>query len=329
MSDLVTGEAVVLGLRAAKLPSRALAVVLDLFVQFAGLLLTSLFLGFLLTDLDGAAYAALTLGLTVFFLVALPVMIETFSRGRSLGKVVLGLRVVRSDGGPVRFRHSLVRGLTGFFEVVALGGVPAVIASAVSADGKRLGDMFAGTLVVRERVPGARSGPALPPVPPQLLQSLSGELAALDLSAVPEPLWLAVRQLLGRIGELDQPVAHELSARLAGDLAERTGHPVPYGLHPAAYLGAVLMERQRREWARAQGYAARLAQPVPSAQPAPYPPQDVAPAGTAPAAPTAPAPAVELSPLTTAPRAGGAPQEPAPPAPQAPPAPPAGFAPPA
>ncbi|MFF7459508.1 RDD family protein [Kitasatospora sp. NPDC008115] len=256
MSDLVTGEAVVLGLRAAKLPSRGLAIALDLTVQIAGLVATTLLLSLVLVDLDGAAVAAVTIGLTVFFLVALPVMIETLTRGRSLGKAALGLRVVRSDGGPVRFRHSLVRGLIGFLEIIVLFGVPAVVCSVVSTDGKRLGDVFAGTLVVRERVPGG-SGAAisLPPVNPQLLQAIGGELVALDLSAVPEPLWLAVRQFLGRIGELDRAVAHQMSARLADDLAARTGHPVPYGVHPAAYLGAVLTERQRREWSRAQGYA--------------------------------------------------------------------------
>ncbi|MEV0536413.1 RDD family protein [Kitasatospora sp. NPDC050463] len=318
MSDLVTGEAVVLGLRAAKLPSRALATGLDLLVQGAALGVTSLVLSFALVDLDGAALAALMLGLVVFFLVALPVMVETLTRGRSLGKAALGLRVVRSDGGPVRFRHSLVRGLVGFFEIIVLSGVPAAICSAVSSDGKRLGDVFAGTLVVRERVPGAGGAAnALPPVHPQLLRTIGGELVALDLSAVPEPLWLAIRQLLGRIGQLDPAVAHQMSARLADDLAARTGHAVPYGLHPAAYLGAVLTERQRREWTRAQGYGQQF-QPHPHLQAQPLPPVPGAPTPATPA-PAAPTPAPPAAPT--------APAQPAPPAPQ--PAPGTGFAPPA
>ncbi|MFF2953058.1 RDD family protein [Kitasatospora sp. NPDC057965] len=325
MSDLVTGEAVVLGLRAAKLPSRGLAIVLDLTVQIAGLVATTLLLSLILVDLDGAAVAAVTIGLTVFFLVALPVMIETLTRGRSLGKAALGLRVVRSDGGPVRFRHSLVRGLVGFLEIIVLFGVPAVVCSVVSSEGKRLGDVFAGTLVVRERVPGGSgSAIALPPVNPQLLQAIGGELVALDFSAVPEPLWLAVRQFLGRIGQLDQVVAHQMSARLADDLAARTGHPVPYGVHPAAYLGAVLTERQRREWSRAQGYAAQQAQAEAQAQRQAHAQAHAhqqAWAPTPPAPPTPPgAPAAPLS---------APPAAPAPPAPPAPPASGGGFAPPA
>ncbi|MFG3229768.1 RDD family protein [Kitasatospora sp. NPDC048194] len=310
MSDLVTGEAVVLDLQTAKLPSRALAVVLDLLVEFAALFLVAVVLSVALIDLDSAAAAAVLLGLMVFFLVGVPVMVETLSHGRSLGKAALGLRVVRTDGGPVRFRHSLVRGLVGFVELIATTGAVAAITSAVNSDGKRLGDVFAGTVVVRERTPGA-GGPTnpLPPVHPQLLHDMGRELVAMDLSAVPEQLWLAVRQLLGRIGQLDPSVALRMAVGLAGDLSARIGHPVPPGLHPAAYLGAVLTERQRREWTRAQQQwaaqaAARTAvahqppaqAPVPAphqppaqaATPAPHHPAPQAP-DAAPAAPARPA----------------------------------------
>ncbi|MFI2612908.1 RDD family protein [Kitasatospora sp. NPDC018619] len=308
MSDLVTGEAVVLGLQTAKLPSRALAIVIDLLVEFAALLVFTLLLSLVLIGLDGAALAAVMIGLTVFFLVAVPVMVETLTRGRSLGKAALGLRVVRTDGGPVRFRHSLVRGLVGFFELIVLTGAPAVITSAVHSEGKRLGDVFAGTVVVRERTPGAGgSASPLPPVHPQLLQAMGHELVAMDLSAVPEPLWLAVRQLLGRVGQLDRAVMERMAAGLAGDLSERIGRPVPPGLHPAAYLGAVLTERQRREWMRAQEQlwaAAAAAHPAPARMPVPHPASGPFPAPTA--APTAPptappAPVAPAAPATAPP----------------------------
>ncbi|MFG2918739.1 RDD family protein [Kitasatospora sp. NPDC048298] len=340
MSDLVTGEAVVLGLQTAKLPSRALAIVIDLLVEFAALLVFTLVLSVALIGLDNAALAATMIGLTVFFMVAVPVMIETLTRGRSLGKAALGLRVVRTDGGPVRFRHSLVRGLVGFFEMIVLTGAPAVITSAVHSDGKRLGDIFAGTVVVRERTPGAGgSAASLPPVHPQLLQAMGHELVAMDLSAVPEPLWLAIRQLLGRVGQLDPAVMNQMSTRLAGGLSAKIGHPVAPGLHPAAYLGAVLTERQRREWTRAreQQWAAGPipagavpAQPVPAQAPAPVPAPTV-PAGRPTRVLGLPP---QQQPAPMPPAVPAAPAAPAPPA--APPAPsldkPAadtGFAPPA
>ncbi|WP_441245839.1 RDD family protein [Kitasatospora sp. McL0602] len=271
MSELVTGEAVALGLRAAKLPSRALAICLDLAVEWIGLVGSLLILAFTTPSLDVAGSAAASLGLTVFFLVGVPVLVETLSQGRSLGKVAFGLRVVRSDGGPVRFRHSLVRGLVGFIELIMLVGVPAVLTSLVSVQGRRLGDVFAGTLVVRERVPGAGRGRApLPPLPPELARAVSWELVGCDLSAVPDGLWLAVRQYLGRIGQLDPAVSLGMAHRLVAELTTCTGRAAPYGVHPAAYLGAVLAERQRREWAR-EGEAAPVqhATQVPQVQPVP------------------------------------------------------------
>lgn len=135
-------------------------------------------------------------------------------------------------------------------------GVVACIASLVSARGRRLGDVFAGTLVVRERVPAGRAA-AVPPPPPWLV----GRFAGLDLSAVPDSLWLAVRQYLTRMHQLDAQVGWSMAERLAGELAERTGVPVPAGVPAGAYLAAVVNERQARDarkvFAAARDEAAR------------------------------------------------------------------------
>src|SRR5690606_6398232 len=202
-------------------------------------------------SLDEAAQTAISLSVFLLTLVGGPILIETLTHGKSLGKLACGLRVVRDDGGPIRFRHSLVRGLIGVIEILMTLGVVACTASLVSARGRRLGDVFAGTLVVRERVPAARSG-YVPPPPPWL----AGRFQGLDLSAVPDGLWLAVRQYLTRMGQLDPQVGSAMAQRLASDLADRTGTPVPPGVHPAAYLAAVLQERQAREARRAFGNGA-------------------------------------------------------------------------
>ncbi|MGW4383917.1 RDD family protein [Kitasatospora sp. NPDC004531] len=280
MSELVTGEAVVLGLRAARLPSRALARLLDAVIYMMGYFLVGFALAFALSSIEGAAGAAFEVALMVIFTVLLPVMVETLWRGQSVGKVVLGLRVVRTDGGPIRFRHALVRGLVGVIDFGVLA-MPAVLVSLFSAQGRRLGDIFAGTLVIRERLPqSARDHGAVPPVPPQVMHMLGSDLVALDLSAVPDGLWLSIRQLLGRMHELDQPVASGLAERLTAELAGRVGWPVPQGLSPMLYLGAVTMERQRREWERTAAAAPTYPAPVAAT----YLPQaaQAAPAPTAP-----------------------------------------------
>lgn len=250
MSELVTGEAVVLGLRPAKLASRAVAVAIDLAVWWGTYLIVAILLASATASLDGAAVAAVTAATLLLLLVGLPIAVETLSRGRSLGKLVCGLRVLRDDGGPIRFRHALVRGAVGAVEIQLSMGVIACIASLVSARGRRLGDVFAGTLVVRERVPATYM--RQPPPPPWL----AGRLAGVDLSGLPDELWLAVRQYLARMGQLDQQVSLAMAERLAGDVAARTGRGVPQGVPPAAYLAAVVAERQARDARRVFGTGA-------------------------------------------------------------------------
>ncbi|MFI1359750.1 RDD family protein [Streptomyces sp. NPDC020898] len=310
MSELVTGEAVALELRPAKLPSRALAVLLDLVVVVAVYTAVTIVLVISTASLDEAAQVALSIAAFILVLVGAPIAVETLSHGRSLGKMACGLRVVRDDGGPIRFRHALVRGAVGVVEILMTLGVVACIASLVSARGRRLGDVFAGTLVVRERVPVGQTA-FVPPPPPWL----SGRFAELDLSAVPDGLWLAVRQYLTRMRQLDPQVGWAMAERLASDVAACTGTAAPQGVPPAAYLAAVVQERQVREARRAFGGGAVSRGPgmpggpgsfgAPAARPSvavPYPvgtaPQ---PAGGGSVGTPAPAAVTEAAPVTRPP----------------------------
>ncbi|MFF3730132.1 RDD family protein [Streptomyces sp. NPDC002476] len=252
MSQLVTGDAVVLGLQPARLPSRALALAIDLVVVGTAFFMVSIGLAMATAALDEAAFAAISVAAFLLVLIGGPIAVETLSRGRSLGKLACGLRVVRDDGGPIRFRHALMRGGMGFVEILLTFGVVACIASLVSERGRRLGDVFAGTLVVRERVPAGR-GTAVPPPPPWLV----GRFSALDLSAVPDGLWLAIRQYLTRMHQLDAQIGQSMAERLAAELSTRTGVPVPTGVPAGAYLAAVVNERQSRDARRVMTAAAQ------------------------------------------------------------------------
>ncbi len=144
MSELVTGEAVALELRPAKLPSRGLAVLLDLAAAVTVYILVTLGLVAATASLDEAARTAVSIATFVLVLVGGPILVETLTHGRSLGKLACGLRVVRDDGGPIRFRHALVRGLLGVIEILMTFGVVACVASLVSARGRRLGTCSRG-----------------------------------------------------------------------------------------------------------------------------------------------------------------------------------------
>ncbi len=245
MSQLVTGEAVALDLRPAALPSRLLAGVIDALLQGLVLLVLSALSTAVSLDLSDAAVQALGLVVVVAVLIVYPVTFETLLRGRTPGKAAMGLRVVRDDGGPIGFRQALVRGLCGaFLERPGLSLFTlAVLTSLLNDQGKRLGDLLAGTVVLRERI-SVRGGPVAGMPPP-----LAGWAAGLDLSAFSDNLALSVRQFLSRTDQLTDSARADLGGRLVRAVTDAVGPPPP-GTPGWAVLSAVLAERRRRETLR-------------------------------------------------------------------------------
>lgn len=244
VTDLVTGEAVVLDVRAARLPTRILALLLDVLVQLALLGLVALVAGRIGSLVDSALTQAIMLVLFLLVIIGYPAMVETLWRGKSLGKAAAGLRIVSDDGGPERFRQALFRALTGFVEIWITFGSVALITSLCSQQGRRLGDIFAGTLAVRERMP-VRGG-AVAAMPPQLASWAAG----LELSGLTNDVALHARQFISRYDELAPQVRDEMSRRIASAVTERVSPPPPPGTPPATYISAVLAERRRREETR-------------------------------------------------------------------------------
>ena len=259
MTELVTGEAVVLELRLAKWPARALAASIDIAVQITLLILLSTVVVGLLSSVDAALAAAIVTVSSLLIFIGLPVTVETLSRGRSLGKLAVGLRVVREDGGPIRFRHAFVRALLGLVELWLSSGVIATLVSLFSTQGRRVGDFLAGTLVLRERVPVTAGAVAM--MPP----ALAGWATGLDLSALPDDLALAARQYLSRMPDLAPEVRETMGRSMATAVAQVTTPAPPPGVPAWAFLAAVVAERRRRE-------SLRLSGPMPMQMPVNPPP---------------------------------------------------------
>ncbi|MQY07117.1 RDD family protein [Actinomadura macrotermitis] len=254
MAELVTGEAVALDIRVARLASRGCALLLDLFFQGVILSFAINMAGALAAIGDPAWAVGMTILVTAAVIVGYPCVFETLSRGRTLGKLALGLRVVSDDGSPIRFRQALVRALAGFLEFWTLYGAPALITSLFSKRGKRLGDLFAGTIVIQERVPSNAFFGPVAVMPPQLAPWAQ----LLELSRISDELALTARQYLTRFWELLPEVRDELGGRIAGEVAAVISPPPPPGVRPEIFLSAVLAERRRREeWRLAQRAARR------------------------------------------------------------------------
>jgi len=138
LSSIITGEAVVLELRPASFAARALGLLLDVVANIVLFVVMMSVIAAAYRDLDGAAAKALVLVSVVFCFVILPVAVETLTRGLSLGKLAAGLRIVRDDGGAIRFRHALIRGLIGFLEIyLTFGGLAIAVALWLVLDERR------------------------------------------------------------------------------------------------------------------------------------------------------------------------------------------------
>ncbi len=273
MSEGVTGDAVVLDVQIAQLPVRAVGALIDITVIFVGYVLGLMLWAATLTEFDEALTAAILIIFTVLVMVGYPLVFETATRGRSVGKIVMGLRVVSEDGGPERFRQALFRALASVVEIWMLAGSPAVICSILSPKAKRIGDIFAGTVVISERGPRLGPPPAMPP-------SMAWWASSLQLSGLSAGQAEVARQFLSRATQLDPRLRQQMAYRIATDVVSRIAPPPPPGAPPELVLAAVIAERHSRELARLRPA------PPPTTAPAPWPP-----AGPAPWPPAGPHPA--------------------------------------
>jgi uncharacterized RDD family membrane protein YckC len=219
-----TPEGVELALPLAHLGSRFIALLLDLLLQAALIaavvVLANAALG------DPAAGIAFTIaGLAI--IIGYNVLFEVLGGGRTLGKRAAGLRVVRDSGAPVGLRASLIRNVLRLLEGVATLYLPAMVSVLATRDNQRLGDLAAGTLVVRDprRAPPLPAMPALDPA----------AFASWDVAAVDADDLLAVRGFLARRGELAPASRRDLAAQLAQGLRARVAG-APAGLGDEEFL---------------------------------------------------------------------------------------------
>jgi uncharacterized RDD family membrane protein YckC len=277
VDDLVTGEAVALELPAAGVAVRAVSGAIDVVATLVLLWAASIAAVLATADSDEAVASTGMLLATVLPLLVLPTTLETLTRGRSLGKLALGLRTVRDDAGPIGFRQALTRALVGVVEIWLLLAIPALLSSLVSARGKRLGDYAAGTYVVRERV-----SMTIPP-PPAMPPELAGWAVGADIARLPDGLAMAVRQFLGRAAGLTPAARAAIGGELQAEVLRHVAPPPPGGSHPELVLAAVIADRRRRDGERLQRNAAQRARLMPVDPLAPTDP--LAPSGSTPATP--------------------------------------------
>jgi uncharacterized RDD family membrane protein YckC len=245
---IVTPEAVILDLERAGVASRTLAFAVDILALAAVLAVLAFVTVQAVGGVEGLG-GALAAGLGgAGVLVIWFCTWETFWRGRTPGKAALGLRAVSLDGTPIRFQQAFVRAAVGLVDIfIPPVGFTAVVSSLLSPRDQRLGDMAAGTLVVRERSAQSRVVPAWFSPPP----GYEAYVASLDVSALDDDAYGLVRTYLLRYGELTPGAREHLALRLANPLAVRIDHTPPRWLHPYMFLVCLAAAWQRAHGAPA------------------------------------------------------------------------------
>lgn len=287
---VVTPEAVPLQFPEANVGSRAISYLLDISAVVGILILLNVTIGYLY-DGSGAVpgWVAITALVLVNFAVYLgyPIAFETLWRGRTPGKAALGLRVVTVEGAPVRFRHAAIRAALGMVDFFITSGIGALATALFSKRHQRLGDMVAGTVVLRERTAGPPPRAATFSIPP----GAEAYASTIDTAGLLPGDYEAVREFLLRTSTLRPDVRNDIGRRLATAIAAKLHHTAPPSVSPELFLVCVAARHQQRGRHLAQhGAAEHSDSPHPSAllyEPAPAPAD--APAAPPPEPPSAPA----------------------------------------
>jgi len=241
-TELITGEAVALDLRPASFVIRAAGAIIDWLVYFGSYLLVFFFaippvvaaLG-----LNSAVMNAVSITILVLFIVVAPMVVETLSHGKSLGRLALGVRIVRDDGGAIGFRHAFIRSLVGVLDTYMTFGGFAAITALLTARSKRLGDLLAGTFSQYERF--STTPRPFYAVPAELEQ---WALTA-DVGRMPDRLIRRIAQFLAQAGHLTWDSRDRIARELAHEAAPYVS-PLP-SARAELFLAAISALRRDRE----------------------------------------------------------------------------------
>lgn len=239
--EILTGEAVALDVQPLGFFLRALGALIDVLLGAAVFVLLALVGSWLIGQgvLDAATLPILTIVVLVTVTVVIPTVVETATRGRSLGKLVTGGRVVRTDGGASGFRQAFIRALVGVFEIWLTVGAVAALVGAFTPRAQRLGDLMAGTYSERTRTP--RLPPPAPPAPPALA---SWALTA-DVARLPDRLSRRIAQFVQNADAMQPGPRARLAQTLAAETAQHVS-PVP-AVDGETFVRAVVAVRRDRE----------------------------------------------------------------------------------
>jgi uncharacterized RDD family membrane protein YckC len=239
--EILTGEAVALDVQPVGFFLRALGTLIDMLIGVAVYVLFLVVAAWASAQgaLDPVVFPILSIVMLVLVTVVIPTAVETATRGRSLGRLAVGARIVRVDGGSSGFRQAFIRALVGVLELWFTVGAVAALTGAFTPRAQRLGDLLAGTYSERTRaVPLPPAAPGVPPL-------LAGWAAIADVARLPDRLARRVAQFVRQAEHMAPSARERVAASLAADVRPFVS-PVPQ-VDPEGFLRAVAVVRRDRE----------------------------------------------------------------------------------
>ena len=211
---IATPEGVEVELTLAGVGSRFIAGLIDYVIQ--ALVVVALAVLLDPAGAVGSAVFASSIFALIFFY---DVLFEVLGGGRTPGKRWTGLRVVRSGGRPITFVRSALRNILRLVDVLPGFYAVGMTAIFITKHNQRLGDLAAGTHVVRDRHGDRRRGDA----PAEPVSFDLGEAVNWDVSGVPAGDVATVRTFLERRFSLDPAARGALARELATRLRPLVG----------------------------------------------------------------------------------------------------------
>ena len=173
----------------------------------------------------GAAIAFVVIFAINFFY---DVLFEVLASGRTPGKRLTGLRVVREGGQPVGAKASMIRNLLRLVDWLPVSYLAGIVAIVATKRNQRIGDIAAGTLVVREVRDQAVVRQPAPSGPAQAVP-------AWDVSTITVEEITAVKSFLERRSGIEREARKRVAWELAARLRPKVGG-APADDHPEDFL---------------------------------------------------------------------------------------------
>ena len=238
--EVLSGEAVAIDVQPVGFVLRAAGALIDMALGIVLFIAVTWVQVWLMSEglLTEHTFRILMICAAVLSFLVLPITVEVATRGRSLGKLAVGGRIVRIDGGAITFRHTFIRALVGVLEVYMTFGGAAVITGALTARSQRLGDLVAGTYSQRVRTP------VLPAHQPYLPPALAGWASIADVARMPDRLARRISQFLAHAQRLSPAARAGVAQELAAE-ARPFVSPVPAVSAEELLLGITVLRRER------------------------------------------------------------------------------------